>query len=146
LKVINPPEIPVVLKRQDLNAEIPDRGARVCDFAFYRMFFSSAEWLVSQCGLSIYQVLFKLENGPDKAVSERTRERLMEALLEQLRLGLHRGDAISRCAGDQIVGMMQAKDYESACLICERQVERFYREYPNTTMELSYGAWRVGRE
>jgi len=146
LKKRNPSQFPIVLRRQDLDEKTPDRGAKVCDFAFYRMFYSSAEWLVLQCGLSIYHVLFKLENRPGRTVSERTRERLMDALVEQLRLGLHRGDAISRCAGDQIVGMVQAKDYESACQICERQTQLFYREHPNAPMELHYGTWRVGGE
>lgn len=146
LKAANPASVPVAMKRLDIMDNEDERGAKLCDFTFYRMFYSSAEWLIVQCGLKVYDVLFTVQAKPDRNVSERTWERLMETLTQQLRAQWHRGDALARCADDQIVGMIQADTYEKACLICEQQVEKFYRDHPNTPVSLSYGVWRVGGE
>jgi len=144
IRRLNPSVVPMELHRSE--AERQEGGARVCDFAFFRMFYSSAEWMILQCGLNVYHVLFTMEARGEKFMSERTWERLMEELIEQLRCQLKTGNVISRCAPRQIVGMMGADGYEAACMICERQVEKFYREHPSAPVSLRYGAWRVGGE
>lgn len=146
LRAMNPAVVPVALERLDVDCSGDDRGAKLCDFSFYRMFYSSAEWLIERCGLSVYNVLFTMEVKPGRSVSQRTQDRLMEGLAEQLRAGWSRGDALTRCAEDQILGMVQAGSYEAACMICEEQVERFYRGHSNVPVCLRYGVWRVGKE
>jgi len=146
LRAVRACSVPVELKQPELEATNDGQGAKLCDFAFYRMFYSSAEWLIVQCGLNVYHVHFVMEVRPDRNISDRLWERMMDGLTQQLRLGWSRGDALTRCAEGQILGMVQADGYEAACANCERQVEAFYRKYPNAPVSLHYGVWRVGEE
>lgn len=146
IRLLRPAAVPLNVYRPDEEHGGDTRGVRVCDFNFYRMFYYSIEQMVVRCGLKVYNVLLTLEPQQNKTLSERSRERLMDSLMEQMQEQLNRGDAISRCADHQITGMVQADEYEQACLICERIVERFYREHPNAPVSLGYGAWRVGGE
>jgi len=146
IRMLRPADIPLEIYRPNAEGAEDAGGVRVCDFNFYRMFYHSVEQMVVRCGLKVYNVLLTLEPQQDKPLSERSRERLMDGLMGLMQEQLRRGDAISRCADDQIVGMVQADEYEQACLICERIVERFCRENTNAPVSLRYGAWRVGGE
>ncbi len=120
-------------------------GAKVCDFTFFQLFYPSAEWLVEQCGVEMYNTLFTLELEQARPVSQRTRERLMEHLCRQLRMEVGRSGTLTQCDEARFLAIVRIDGYENTCLFCERQVETFYRNHPNTPHRLRYGVWRMGK-
>ena len=116
----------------------------MCDFSFFRTFYVSAENLIVQCGLEVYNILFTIEGVQGKELSRRMTERAVDGLLQQLAMQLPRGSALTRCADNQLLAMMGADGYEAACLCCERNVNRFYQNNPAISVKLRYGVWRVG--
>ena len=138
------PDIPVDLYPVGRDENRGKNGARVCDFSFFRTFYMSAEYLIVQCGLEVYNVLFTIEGEAGKELSRRSLERAIDSLLLQLKEELSKGNALTRCADNQLLAMMSANGYEEACMCCERQVEQFYQTHPNPSVRLRYGVWRVG--
>jgi hypothetical protein len=87
----------------------------------------SAEHLIVQCRLEVYNILFTIEGAQGKALSRRMMERAVDGLLQQLEMELPRGSALTRCADNQLLAMIGADGYEAACMCCERQVQLFYK-------------------
>jgi len=146
LRLYRAPEIPLELRQSDDDKNRGKNGARVCDFNFCRTFYMSIEWLIVQCGLEVYNALFTIGSREERRLSQRTIDRAAENLVEQLKMDLGRGDAITRCDEHQVLALIGAKGYENACRICEKQVETFCRAYPNTAVKLDFGVWRIGAE
>ena len=137
-------EIPVELRRIEKDDNRGENGVKICDFSFFRTFYVSAEFLILQCGLEVYNILFTVEGTQEKPLSRRSMERAMEGLSQQLKAELRRGDVMTRCAENQMLVMIRADGYEEACMCCERHVDLFYRNNPSTPAKLRYGVWRVG--
>ena len=137
-------EIPVELRRSGDDKNRGKNGARVCDFSFFRTFYPTAEYLIMQCGLEVYNALFTVEEIPGREVSRRTMERAMDGLMWQLKEELKRGSALTRCANNQLLAMLGANGYEQACMCCEQQVEKFYQNHPPHLVRVRYGVWQVG--
>ena len=62
----------------------------------------------------------------------------MENLQEQIRNNLRRGDAASRCSASQYILMLPHANYENSCMVCERIIRAFTRQYPHSPAELHY--------
>lgn len=136
--------IPVDLYRVEKDENRGENGVKICDFSFFRTFYVSAEFLILQCGLEVYNILFTVEGTQDKPLSRRAMERAMEGLNQQLKVQLHRGDVMTRCDENRMLLMLRIDGYEEACMCCERQVQLFYQNNPNTFVKLRYDVWRVG--
>ena len=76
------------------------------------------------------------ENNVD--LSQRSLSRAMENLQEQIRNNLRRGDAASRCSASQYILMLPHANYENSCMVCERIIRAFTRQYPHSPAELHY--------
>ena len=145
-RMIREEKIPVELHQAGDEENRGKNGARVCDFSFFRTFYESAEYLIVQCGLEVYNILFTVEGAKGKELSHRTVGRVMDALMQQMKEELKRGSALTQCSSNQLLVMMGADGYEVACLRGEEQVKKFYQNNPNPSIRLSYGVWRVGGE
>lgn len=137
-------KIPLELHQSGEDENRGENGARVCDFAFFRTFYTSAEYLILQSGLEIYNALFTIEGAKGQEISGRTMDRAVDGLMRQMKADLRRGSALTRCADNQLLAMISANGYEQACMICERQVETFYQSHPNFPVRVCYGVWQVG--
>ena len=137
-------DIPVELRRIEKDDNRGENGVKICDFSFFRTFYVSAEFLILQCGLEVYNILFTVEGTQEKPLSCRSMGRAMEGLSQQLKADLRRGDVMTRCAENQILVMIRANGYEEACKCCERHVNLFYRNNPTITAKVRYGVWQVG--
>ena len=146
MRKIRAPKISVDIQPSEWDENRGKNGARVCDFSFFRTFYVSVEYLIGQCGLEIYNLLFTLESAQEKEPSRRTVDRAMEMLLQQMKADLGRGTALTRCADNQLLAMINADGYEEACLCWEQQLKKFRQSYPGTAVQLSYGVWRVGED
>lgn len=146
MRMIRGEKLPVELHQTGYDENLGKNGARVCDFSFYRTFYGSAEYLIVQCGLEVYHILFTVEGAQGKELSRRTMNRTMDVLMQQMKEELKRGSALTRCSNNQLLTMMGADGYEAACLRGEEQVKKFYQNNPNPSIRLSFGVWRVGSD
>lgn len=144
LRLYRSPEIPLELHQPDDDKNRGKNGARVCDFNFCRAFHTSVEWLIVQCGLEVYHVLFTISPREDKLFTIRTVDRAADHLVEQLKEELGRGDVITRADECRVLVLIGAKGYENACRTAEKQVELFCRNHPYTAVSIDYGVWKIG--
>ena len=62
----------------------------------------------------------------------------MEQLGQVLRTNLRRGDTISRCSVSQYIIMLPKANYENSCMVCDRLVRAFFRQYPHSPADIHY--------
>ena len=62
----------------------------------------------------------------------------MDNLLEQIRINLRRGDTVARCSASQYILMLPHANYENSCMVCERIIRAFCRQYPHSPAQLHY--------
>ena len=144
VRLCSSPSIPLELHQVGSTETRGKNGARVCDFSFFRSFYGSAEFLITHCGLEVYNILFTIEAPQGRDLSRRTVNRTAEDLMLQLKENLKAGAALTQCADHQLLVMMSANGYDAACACGEQQVAQFYQTHPNTSVRLRYGVWRVG--
>ena len=62
----------------------------------------------------------------------------MENLKNLMCLNLRRGDVAARCSVSQYIVMLPQANYENACMVMERIVRAFFRQYPHSPAQLRY--------
>jgi GGDEF domain-containing protein len=76
------------------------------------------------------------ENGAE--LPKRSLTRVMDNLGELIRTSLRKGDIASRCSVSQYIIMLPQSNYENSCMVMERIVKAFCRQYPHSPAELKY--------
>jgi GGDEF domain-containing protein len=66
------------------------------------------------------------------------REKFMANLEDTIRRSLRRGDSASRCSASQYVIMLPRANYENSCMVCERIVKSFCRQYPHSPARVRF--------
>ena len=96
-------------------------------------------WAVHSCGNPLAHAImrgFTDEQGGD--LSKRSLDRCMENLQELIRFSLRRGDVAARCSVSQYILLLPQANYENSCMVCERDIRAYCRQYPHSPATLHY--------
>ena len=71
-------------------------------------------------------------------LAKRCLDRCMENLEELVCQSLRRGDIVARCSVSQFVILLPRANFENSCIVMERIVRQFGRQYPHSPALLRY--------
>ena len=138
VKTVNDRAIPPGMLRDQLREHAPVHGALICDYDFFRLLYQAEARSLSRSGDAVHIGLLSMTGENNTDLSQRSLSRAMENLQEQIRGNLRRGDAASRCSASQYILMLPHANYENSCMVCERIIRAFTRQYPHSPAQLHY--------
>ena len=138
IKTVNDRVISPGMLRQQLRERTPTRGALICDYDFFKLLYQVEARSVARSGDAIHIGLLSMTGETGEELSRRSLSLAMENLREQIRINLRRGDTASRCSASQYILMLPRANYENSCMVCERIIRAFCRQYPHSPAQLHY--------
>ncbi len=116
----------------------PLQGALLCDYDLFRFLYHAQARFISRSGDTIHTGLISVLGKNGKTLARRSLERASDNLREQIRKNLRQMDVASQCSASQFVLMLPQSNYENSCMICERIIKAFYRQYPHSPADIRY--------
>ena len=113
-------------------------GALECDYDYFKMLCFAERRSMERSGNVTHVALLSITGTPEKPLSKRSRNRIMDQLGESLRSNLRRGDVISRCSASQYILLLPKANYENSCMVCRRCMAAFQRKHPHVTARIHY--------
>ena len=124
--------------REQLKEPGAASGALFCDYDFFKVIYHAEARAVARSGDAVHIGLLSLtgENGGD--LSKRSLDRCMENMRNLICLNLRKGDIASQCSVSQFILMLPQANYENSCMVCERIIRAYCRQYPHSPATLHY--------
>lgn len=118
----------------------PERisGAMRCDYDYFKVLCFAETRAMERNGNATHILLLSVSGTPDKPLSKRTLNRVMEQLGEVIRTNLRRGDTFSQCSTSQYIIMLPQANYENSCMVCRRILGAFSRKHPHVTARIQH--------
>ena len=113
-------------------------GAMRCDYDSFKVLCFAESRAMERNGNATHILLLSVSGTPDKPLSKRTRNRVMEQLGETIRTNLRRGDTFSQCSVSQYIIMLPQANYENSCMVCRRILGAFSRKHPHVTARIQH--------
>ena len=113
-------------------------GAMRCDYDYFKVLCFAESRSMERSGNATHILLFSVSGTPDKPLSKRTLNRVMEQLGETIRTNLRRGDTFSQCSVSQYIVMLPQANYENSCMVCRRILGAFSRKHPHVTARIQH--------
>jgi DNA-binding SARP family transcriptional activator len=113
-------------------------GALFCEYDFFKIIYHAAARSVVRSGDAVHICLISAAANQGQELSKRSLTRCMENLKELICSNLRRGDVASLCSASQYILMLPQANYENSCMICERILKSFTRQYPHSPAHLHY--------
>lgn len=111
-------------------------GALLCDYDVFKAIYQCFARAVARSGDAVHLALLSI-SGPDgKELPRRSLDRVVENLQELICAGLRKGDAAARCSVSQFVFLLPQANYENSCMVCDRILKSFTRQYPHSPAQL----------
>lgn len=117
---------------QDILSQSSGNGALYCEFDFFKAIYSAEFRMVARSGIAMHVVLLSVTAADGKPLAKRSLDRCMENLRPLICDFLRRGDIVSRCTSSQYIILLPNANYENSCLVAERIIRRFGRQYPHS--------------
>lgn len=138
VKTVNTHAVPLGTIQEQLREESPAAGAMMCGYDFFKLLYQAEARSIARSGDAIHIGLLTMTGENNEDLSKRSLGRAMDNLQEQIRTNLRRGDAAARCSASQFILMLPHANYENSCMVCERIIKAFARQYPHSPAELHY--------
>lgn len=113
------------------------RGALVCDYARFKLFYQAEARSAMRRGDAIHLALLTVAAKPNRVISERVLRNAMDQLLGVVAGGLRMGDVVTQCSASQLVVMLLQANYENSSMVCGRLVERFALQHPKSPVKVT---------
>lgn len=130
--------IPAGVVREQLREPGIVSGALFCDYDFFKILYQAQARSLIRSGDTVHIVLFSLQPQEKKELSRRSLDRAMDNLREMMLSSLRQGDIVTKCSVSQMIVMLPQANYENSCLVCERVVRAFYRQYPHSPVGIHF--------
>jgi len=138
VKTVNTHAVPLGTVQEQLREQNPASGALICGYDFFKLLYQAEARSIARSGEAIHIGLLSMTGENKEDLSMRSLGRAMDNLQEQIRTNLRRGDAASRCSASQYILMLPHANYENSCMVCERIIKAFARQYPHSPAQLHY--------
>lgn len=129
--------------RSQLREESTSSGALVCEYDFFRILYFSMARSVMRSGIAVHLVLMTVTGKRGAELDAKKREKLMANLEDTIRRSLRRGDSASRCSASQYVIMLPRANYENSCMVCERILKSYVKNYSYPDAEFRYEVFPI---
>lgn len=129
-------DLPTLTK--EILSQTSDHGALYCELDLFKAIYCAQSRMVSRSGLAIHVALLTITAADGSPLSKRSLERCMENLRPLTCDALRRGDIVSGCSASQYILLLPNTNYENACLVVDRIIRRFGRQYPHSPGFLRY--------
>lgn len=107
-------------------------GAYFCDYDFFKAICQASARQAARTGEAAHLALLSVTDGSGGPLAQRSLSRVMRHLKEVVREGLRRGDIAALCSASQFILLLPQANYESACMVCDRTLRAFVRQYPHS--------------
>lgn len=138
VNAINDREVSMGVVRDQLREPLSSAGALFCDYDLFKVIYHAQARGVMRSGDAVHIGLVTV-SGKDKAgLSKQSLDICMENLRNTVCACLRKGDIAARCSVSQYVILLPQANYENSCMVCQRVVKTFSRQYPHSPAELRF--------
>ena len=74
----------------------------------------------------------------EKELARRSLDLAVENLKNQIVSNLRQGDVVTQCSASQLIAMLPQANYENSCMVAERLLKSFNRQYPHSPVSVSF--------
>ena len=93
---------------------------------------------IARSGDSIHIALFSVRGVGGKELSRRSLSTAVDNLQQLICDNLRQGDVVTRCSASQLIIMLPQANYENSCLVCQRLLRAFGRQYPHSPVSIHH--------
>ena len=129
--------------RGQLTEDSTSTGALVCEYDFFRILYFSMARSVMRSGIAVHLVLLTIHGKRGAELETKKREKFMANLEDTIRHSLRRGDSAARCSASQYVIMLPRANYENSCMVCERILKAYNKNYSYPDAEFRYEVFPI---
>ena len=130
--------LPPELIQTHLKEEEGLSGPIVCDYSFFRMLCHAQSRAMMRVDMEAHVALLSITDHSGKSLPKQDRDLAMDRLEQLSKTSLRRGDALSRCSGSQFVILLPYANYDNSCLVCERIIQSYFKNYPQDPAVIQY--------
>ena len=141
LRSDNRQTVPAGTVLEQLREEDMVSGALVCDYDFFKMIYRAEARMIIRSGDAVHVALFSLKGEKGAELPRRSLDLAMDHMQEQIRTNLRKGDVVARCSPSQFVVMLPQANYENSCMVCQRILRAFSRQYPHSPAVIDYAVF-----
>lgn len=138
VQTINERAISLGTLREQLKEPGTASGALFCDYDFFKIIYHAEARAVARNGDAVHIGLLSLTDESGEELPKRSLERCMENMRNLICLNLRKGDIASQCSISQFILMLPQANYENSCMVCERVIRAYCRQYPHSPATLHY--------
>lgn len=113
-------------------------GALLCDYEDFKILCHVEARAMQRSGKATHVALIAVTGTPEKTLSKRSQDRIMEQMGEEIRMNLRRGDTFARCSLTQYILMLPQANYENSCMVCRRVIGAFNRRHPHSAVRIQF--------
>jgi len=124
--------------REQLREDDGPRGALMCEYDFFKVIYRSEARAVARRGAAAHLCLLTVTDQNGDELPKRSLERCMDNLQELICTNLRQCDVAARCSVSQYIFLLPQANYENSCMVCDRVVKSFCRQYPHSPGRLHY--------
>ena len=127
-----------LLQEQLLETSETD-GALFCDYDFFKIIYHAEARAMIRSGDAAHLALLTVSGINGAELAKRSLTRSMENLQVLVCNNLRVGDVATRCSLSQFAMLLPMANYENSCMICERIIKAFFRQYPHAPVQVNFG-------
>ena len=130
--------LPAGIMREMLQEPEGSKGALFCEYDFFRLLYQAQARSIVRSGDTVHIALLSLHGIGKKELARRSLDRAMENLKELIISNLRQGDVVTQCSVSQFIVMLPQANYENSCMVCDRLVRAFSRQYPHSPASIHF--------
>jgi DNA-binding SARP family transcriptional activator len=135
---VNDSALPFDTISQQLSEPLGATGAMVCEYNYFKVLYHALARGQSRSGDVAHVVLFSITDTEGNMLSNRSLNCAADNFQKLLQQLLRKGDVISRCSVSQFLVILPQANYENSCMVCDRMLKAFVRQYPHSPAVLHY--------
>ncbi len=132
MRTVNDRELSMAAVLEQLREPDQLPGALLCDYDFFKVLYHAEARSIARSGRAVHIGLLSVSAANGESLPKRSLDICMENLQSLIRGNLRRGDIASRCSVSQFIMMLPQANYENACMVMDRIVKAFFRQYPHS--------------
>lgn len=137
LRTDNGYSVPVDEICLQLKESQPPAGALFCEYDFFKVLYQAQARAIARTGEEYHIALLSLKNRPGKKLSRSSLDLAMKNLQQLICRSVRSGDMATQCSASQFILMLPRANYESSCMVADRIVRTFCRQYPHSPAEIT---------
>lgn len=130
--------IPSETIRGQLQEPASGKGAMYCEYDFFKLLYQVQARSILRSGDVIHIALLSIHDENGGPLSRRKLDTAMDNLQALVIGSLRQGDVVTRCSASQLIIMLPQANYENSCLVCQRIIRNFNRQYPHSPARVRF--------